>query len=75
MIDVGDEALDLLTVPEVAARLRLSKSTIWRLVAASLRGEPGGLESVKSGRSRRIPPEAVAAYKQRLIDVAHGVAA
>lgn len=63
-MDVGDEALDLLTVPEVAARLRLSKSTIWRMVY------DGTLESVKAGRSRRIPPEAVAEYKQSLRDKA-----
>jgi excisionase family DNA binding protein len=58
--DVGIEALGLLTVPEVAARLRLSAKTVWRLVAAT------EIESVKVGRLRRIPPEAVAAYIARL---------
>lgn len=66
MIDVGDEALDLLMVGEVATRLRLSEATVWRLVYAEEK-EPGtGLESVKVGRSRRIAPEAVIAYKARL---------
>ena len=69
MIDVGDEALDLLTVPEVAARLRLSKSTVWRLVYS------GELESVKRGRSRRITPEAVGAYKEHLVEEARAVRA
>jgi excisionase family DNA binding protein len=61
MTDVGEEALDLLKVPEVAARLSVSKSTVWRLVYS------GELESVKRGRSRRITPEAVTAYKDELI--------
>lgn len=66
MTDVGPEALDLLTVKEVAGRLRFSPRTIWRLVAAE-RKEPGtGLVSVRQGRSVRIPPEAVADYKKRL---------
>lgn len=67
MIDVGEEVLDLLKVPEVAERLRLSVATINRLVYADLR-EPGtGIESLKVGRSRRIAPEAVLAYKRRLM--------
>jgi excisionase family DNA binding protein len=60
MIDVGDETLELLTVPEVAKLLRLSKSTIWRLVSS------GDLKSVKQGRSRRIAPEDLADYRDRL---------
>lgn len=66
MVEVGEEALDLLTVPDVAVRLRLSKATIWRLIYAEEK-EPGtGLESVKVGRSRRVAPEAIVAYKERL---------
>lgn len=63
-MDVGGEALDLLTVPEVARRLRKGKSTVWRMVYS------GELPSVKSGRSRRITPEAVAAYKDSLVAAA-----
>lgn len=59
-MDVGDEALDLLTIEEVAARLRVSKMTVRRLFAS------GELESLKVGRSRRFAPEAVADYKDRL---------
>jgi excisionase family DNA binding protein len=60
MSDVGIEALDLLTVKEVAARLKVSAVTVGRLIK---RGE---LESVKVGALRRIAPEAVIAYKERL---------
>jgi len=60
MLDAGEEALDLLTVREVAQRLRVSQTTVWRLVAS------GELESVKIGAARRIPPEAVLAYKAKL---------
>lgn len=59
-MDVGDEALDLLTTGEVATRLRVSKMTVRRLF------ESGELESVKVGRSRRFAPEAVAEYKKRI---------
>lgn len=66
MNEVGPEALDLLKVSEVAVRLRFSERTVWRLIAAE-RGHPGtGLESVTEGRSVRVTPEAVIAYKQRL---------
>jgi excisionase family DNA binding protein len=66
MTDVGPEALDLLTVDEVAVRLRCSVRTVRRLVYAE-RKKPGtGLESVPVGSLVRIPPEAVLAYKDRL---------
>jgi excisionase family DNA binding protein len=58
--DVGEESLDLLTVEEVATRLRLSKVTVGRLIKS------GELEAVRIGRSRRVAPEAVAEYKSRL---------
>ena len=55
---VGEEDTDLLRVPQVAKMLDVSQPTVWRLVG---RGE---LESIKVGRSRRIAPEAVEAYKK-----------
>lgn len=60
VIDAGVEATDLLTVPEVAKRLRVADVTIWRLIAT------GELRSVKVGRLRRIAPEAVIDYKRDL---------
>ena len=59
-VDVGLNTLELFTVPEVARMLRLSESTIWRLV------RNGAIESVKAGRARRISPEALAAYIRSL---------
>jgi len=69
VLEVGDESLDLLTVPEVAQRLRLSAATIWRKIYA------GELESVKVGRSRRVAPEAIVAYKAKLREQAQQGAA
>lgn len=72
MTDVGPEALDLLTVEEVAARLRLSVKTIRRLIYAERKHPGTGLESVKIGDASsqqapvRVAPEAVLAYKERL---------
>jgi excisionase family DNA binding protein len=66
LVDVGDEALDLLTVKEVATRLRFSVVTIRRLIAA------GDLEGVHVGASVRVAPEAVAEYKARLRAAAQG---
>ena len=45
-----------LTVAEVAAQMRVSKMTVYRLVHA------GELESVRVGRSFRVPENAVAEY-------------
>lgn len=64
MIDVGDEALDLLSVKEVATRLRLSEVTIRRLI------KKGDLESVRVGSRVLVAPEAVAEYKASLRAVA-----
>lgn len=61
-VDAGVEATELLTVPEVAGRLRLSEVTIWRLIATR------ELASVKIGRARRVAPEAVIEFKQRLAE-------
>lgn len=59
-VGVGEEALDLLKYKEAAARLRVSVSTVRRLVAS------GELERVPIGRAVRTTPESVAAYKKRL---------
>jgi excisionase family DNA binding protein len=53
--DRTDESLDLLTVSEVAAMLRLSKMTIYRLM------EKGQLTALRVGRSFRIPRDSVKA--------------
>lgn len=57
--EVGEDGTGLLKVPVVAKRLGVSIPTVWRLVGS------GELESIKVGRSRRIDPEAVEAYKTR----------
>jgi Helix-turn-helix domain len=82
MTDVGTEALDFLTVKEVAARLRLSVKTVRRLIYAERRQPGTGLESVKIGDNPlsqqaavRVAPEAVIAYKKRLRDAAQASAA
>lgn len=64
MTDVGLEALDLLTVGEVAARLRISPRKVRRLA------DEGELTRVKLGTLARYTPESVAAYKKRLIEQA-----
>ncbi len=64
MTDVGPEALDLLTVSEVAQRLRCSPRKVTRLA------NEGELQRVKLGALVRITPESVAAYRQRLIAAA-----
>ncbi len=64
MTEVGVEALDLLTIGEVAQRLRCSPKNVGRLVKA------GELDKVKMGGLVRITPESVLAYKKRLIDAA-----
>jgi excisionase family DNA binding protein len=66
VVEVGEEALDLLTVKEVAKRLRVSEVTVRRLIKAE-EDEPGtGLESLRIGTARRVAPEAIVAYKDRL---------
>lgn len=50
----------LLTVPAAAETLSMSEATVWNLLAT------GELESVKVGRSRRIPTDAVDAFITRL---------
>ena len=60
MTEVGGDALGMFTVPEAAVLMRLGRRTVWRMVAS------GEIESVKMGRSRRIPRQAVADYQDRL---------
>ena len=48
--------VQFLTVAEVAARMQVSKMTVYRLVHA------GELEAVRVGRSFRVPESAVADY-------------
>lgn len=43
----------LLTVPEAASKLELGRSLIYRLIMT------GELESIKIGRSRRVPIQAL----------------
>lgn len=47
---------NFLTVAEVAAQMRVSKMTVYRLVHA------GDLEAVRVGRSFRVPEKAVEEY-------------
>jgi len=54
-----DELQILLTIPEAARALRLSRTTVYKLLA------DGELSSVYSGRARRIPLQAVHDYVRR----------
>lgn len=60
MTDVGPEALDLLTMAEVAQRLRVSEKTVSRMI------RQGIFTKLKVGSSIRIDPAEVIAYKQQL---------
>ncbi|MEU5610810.1 excisionase family DNA-binding protein [Streptomyces sparsogenes] len=55
-----DPTLVLLTVEETARRLRIGRTTCFRLVLA------GEIESVTVGRLRRVPADAVPAYVAKL---------
>ena len=56
--DADDDRSDglLLTVEEVAKRLRLGRTLVYRLISS------GELESVKVGRLRRVPAECLPEY-------------
>jgi len=54
-----DGDVRFLTVAEVAARMRVSKMTVYRLVHS------GELEAVRVGRSFRVPDDAVQEYLRR----------
>ncbi|WP_328781763.1 excisionase family DNA-binding protein [Streptomyces canus] len=56
----SDLSLALLTVEEAARRLRIGRTTCFRLVRA------GEIESVTVGRLRRVPADAVPAYVAKL---------
>ncbi|MFE7170061.1 excisionase family DNA-binding protein [Streptomyces sp. NPDC057616] len=56
----SDATLALLTVEEAARRLRIGRTTCFRLVRA------GEIESVTVGRLRRVPADAVPAYVAKL---------
>ena len=60
MTDVGNEALDLLDVREVARRLHVSVTTVRRLIYSE------ELEGLKIGSRVLVAPEAVLAYKETL---------
>jgi excisionase family DNA binding protein len=47
---------DLLTVAEIAASMRVSKMTVYRLM------QSGAMESIRFGRSYRVPKSAVQRY-------------
>ncbi|MFF2386702.1 excisionase family DNA-binding protein [Streptomyces sp. NPDC058108] len=55
-----DPTLVLLTVEEAARRLRIGRTTCFRLVS------DGEIESVTVGRLRRVPADAVSAYVAKL---------
>ncbi|MGW3951024.1 excisionase family DNA-binding protein [Streptomyces sp. NPDC004752] len=56
----ADPSLVLLTVEEAARRLRIGRTTCFRLVVA------GEIESVMVGRLRRVPTDALPAYVSKL---------
>jgi excisionase family DNA binding protein len=60
MTDVGPEALDLLTMAEVAERLKLSEKTIGRMI------RQGVFTKLKVGSLVRIDPAEVLADKKQL---------
>ena len=60
MTDVGPEALDLLTMAEVAERLRVSEKTVQRMI------RQGVFTKLRMGGLVRIDPAEVVAYKQHL---------
>ena len=50
----------LFTVPQTQAMLELGRTRMWALIAS------GEIESVRIGRSRRIPVEAIDRYVEGL---------
>jgi excisionase family DNA binding protein len=50
----------LLTMEEAAKRLRIGRTSMYRLVST------GAVETVMVGRLRRVPPECLADYVARL---------
>ncbi|WP_455360761.1 excisionase family DNA-binding protein [Streptomyces sp. SYSU K21746] len=60
VLSCPDLSLVLLTVEEAARRLRIGRTTCFKLVLA------GEIESVTVGRLRRVPPDALPAYVSKL---------
>lgn len=58
--ELADPSFVLLTVEEAARRLRIGRTTCFKLVLA------GEIESVTVGRLRRVPAEALPAYVTQL---------
>lgn len=59
-MSLGDgERADLLTVDEAAQRLRVGRTFLYELV------RNGEIVSLKVGRLRRFPPEALTAFVER----------
>ncbi|MER6654577.1 excisionase family DNA-binding protein [Streptomyces sp. NPDC000971] len=59
-LETADPSLVLLTVEEAARRLRIGRTTCFRLVLA------GEIESVTVGRLRRVPTDALPVYVAKL---------
>ena len=57
-IDTKDQRL--FTVPQTQAMLGIGRTTLWNMIAS------GEIESVRIGRSRRIPAEAIDRYVEGL---------
>ena len=57
---IGTKDKRLFTVPQTQIILELGRTRIWALIAS------GEIESVRIGRSRRIPTEAIDRYIERL---------
>jgi excisionase family DNA binding protein len=57
---IADPSPVLLTVEEAARRLRIGRTTCFRLVLA------GEIESVLVGRLRRVPADALPGYVEKL---------
>lgn len=68
MTEVGPEALDLLTMAEVAERLRVSEKTVQRMVRDKV------FTKLRMGGLVRIDPAEVIAYKKHLHEQAAAVA-
>ena len=63
----GPTKVQFLTVAEVAAMMRVSKMTVYRLVHS------GELTAVRVGRSFRVPEHAVDAYAREFFDQPLGI--
>jgi excisionase family DNA binding protein len=58
--ELSTDVLVLLTVEEAAERLRIGRTSMYRLVST------GAVETVTVGRLRRVPAECLAEYVARL---------